>query len=191
MAGETGKTLTEQQEKWFASIVASMQAETGKTLEEWIEIAKTAPDETHHKRVKWFKAAHGLGQNRASVVLMKAIPEAKTKDADARGALWKDAGQRAILEAIEARLEGWDGLVSPQRKGYTPWARKATFASAKPVKGGLLLGLAVPASADARLTASRGKEGWSERLTATVVLTDADEVDDGIEDLLKAAFEGS
>jgi len=46
-----------------------------------------------------------------------------------------------------------------------------TFASAKPIKGGVLLGLAVPASADARLTASRGKEGWSDRLAATILLT--------------------
>jgi hypothetical protein len=108
-----------------------------------------------------------------------------------RRTLWKDAGARAILEAIEARLAGWDGLISPQRKGYTPWSRAYTFASAKPIKGGVLLGLAVPASADARLTASRGKEGWSDRLTSTVMLTDPDEVDDGLEDLLKDAFDAS
>jgi hypothetical protein len=191
MADETGKTLTEQQKKWFASIVASMQAETGKTLEEWVAIAKTTPETAHGKRVKWFKAEHDLGQNRASVVLMHAFPQAEDSDASARQTLWKNADQRAILEALEARLHGWDGLVSPQRKGYTPWARKATFASAKPVKGGVLLGLAVPASADARLTASKGKEGWSDRLTATVVLTDVDEVDDGLEDLLQAAFDAS
>ncbi len=193
MPDRTGKTLTEQQQKWFASIVASMQAETGKTLEEWVEIAKTTPEASHGKRVKWFKAEHELGQNRASVVLMKAFPgEGADGSSDgARKTLWKDAGARAVLEAIEARLEGWDGLVSPQRKGYTPWARAYTFASAKPLKGGVLLGLAVPASADARLTASRGKEGWSDRLTSTVMLTDADEVDDGLEDLLKDAFDAS
>ena len=193
MADEAGKTLTEQQKKWFASITASMQDETGKTLDEWVEIARTSPETTHGKRVKWFKTEHGLGQNRASVVLMKAFPseDADAGGAGARKALWKDSGARAILEAIEARLAGWDGLVSPQRKGYTPWARNFTFASAKPIKGGVLLGLAVPASADARLTASRGKEGWSDRLTATVMLTDADEVDDGLEDLLKDAFDAS
>ena len=193
MAEPTGKTLTEQQEKWFASIIASMKAETGKTLEEWVEIAKTSPEPTHHKRVKWFKAEHGLGQNRASIVLMKAFPDQGTDagEAGARKALWKDAGARAILEAIEAKLAGWEGLISPQRKGYTPWARNYTFASAKPIKGGVLLGLAVPATADARLTASRGKEGWSDRLTATVMLTDVDEVDDGLEDLLKDAFDAS
>jgi hypothetical protein len=193
MADETGKTLTEQQQKWFASIIASMQAETGKTIDEWVEIARTTPEATHGKRVKWFKTEHGLGQNRASIVLMKAFPgEGVDASSDgARKTLWKDAGARAILEAIEAKLAGWEGLVSPQRKGYTPWARAYTFASAKPIKGGVLLGLAVPASADARLTASRGKEGWSDRLTSTVMLTEADEVDDGLEDLLKDAFDAS
>ncbi len=193
MPEETGKTLTEQQQKWFASIIASMQAETGKTLEEWVEIAKAGPEASHHKRVKWFKAEHDLGQNRASIVLRHAFPNQDPEaSSDAtRKTLWKDANARAILEALEARLAGWDGLVSPQRKGYTPWARKFTFASAKPIKGGVLLGLAVPASSDARLTASRGKEGWSDRLTATVMLTDIDEVDDGLEDLLKDAFDAS
>lgn len=193
MADGPGKTLTEQQQKWFASIIASMRAETGKTLEEWVEIAKTTPETAHGGRVKWFKAEHGLGQNRASVVLMKAFPAEGPafSETGARDALWKNLGQRTILEAIEARLEGWDGLVSPQRKGYTPWARAYTFASAKPIKGGVLLGLAVPAAADARLTASRGKEGWSDRLTATVLLTDAEDVDDGLEDLLKSAFDAS
>lgn len=105
--------------------------------------------------------------------------------------LWRDAGARAIFEAIEARLAGFDDLVSPPSKGYVSWVRAQAFAAAKPIKGGVLLGLAVPAPADARLAASRGKEGWSDRLTATVMITDVDEVDDGLEDLLKDAFDAS
>ncbi len=115
MADGPGKTLTEQQRKWFASVIASMQTETGKTLEEWVALARTTPETTHGKRVKWFKAEHGLGQNRASVVLMKAFPHEgpASGEAGARQALWKDAGQRTILEAIETRLEA--GTASSHR----------------------------------------------------------------------------
>ena len=115
MADGPGKTLTEQQRKWFASVIASMQTETGKTLEEWVALARTTPETTHGKRVKSFKAEHGLGQNRASVVLMKAFPHEgpASGEAGARQALWKDAGQRTILEAIETRLEA--GTASSHR----------------------------------------------------------------------------
>ena len=35
--------LSPRQEKWFASVQASLAKNTGKTLEQWVEIAKTWP----------------------------------------------------------------------------------------------------------------------------------------------------
>lgn len=191
MADDARKTRTEQQEKWFASVIASMAAETGKSLDDWVAIARACPEATHGKRVKWFKAQHGLGQNRASIVLMHAFPEDRGEPDDLRGALWKDAAARSILETVEARVRDFPGLVAAQRKGYTPFSRAYAFAAVKPVKTGVLLGLAVPPAADARLSAATGKEGWSERLTATVVLTSTADVDDGLAALLRQAFEAS
>ena len=192
-SAKSGGSLTEAQKKWFASIIASMKAETGKTLEEWVEVARQTPETTHGKRVKWFKAAHGLGQNRASVVLARAFPSSGVGEdkSGLRAALWKDPAALGLLQAVEARVKDFPGLISPQRKGYTPWSREYTFASMKPVKGGALLGLAVPPSADARLSPATGKEGWSERLASVLVLTDPAQVDDGLAGLLRQAFEAS
>ena len=59
-------TLTERQQKWFASVRAGLQRETGKTIEEWVAIARTCPAVSPRARQAWLKANHGLGINRAS-----------------------------------------------------------------------------------------------------------------------------
>ena len=68
------ETLTEQQKKWFASVRDSLERETGKSLTEWVAIAKTCPETKHRARLAWFKEHHGLLQNRASYVLGEAFP---------------------------------------------------------------------------------------------------------------------
>ena len=79
-------------------------------------------------------------------------------------------------------------LITGQRKTYTTWSRSFAFACARPVKGGSVrLGLAVEPGANARLQAA-AKEGWSERLKATLVLTAPGEVDTEVATLLRAAW---
>lgn len=185
--------LTERQKKWFASVQASLEAETGKSLAAWVEIARACPETAHRARTRWLKAHHGLGINRASYVLSVAFPDALGWDQpDAlREALWSDPSSRAILEAVEARLRGFDGLVIGQRKGYSAWSRKFQFAAMRPLKGGKArLGLCVPAEADARFEPPRN-EGWSERLKAALTLSSPADVDEALAARLKEAFEAS
>lgn len=187
------ETLTEQQQKWFASVRAGLERDTGKSLAEWVAIARTCPESKPRARLAWFKETHGLLQNRASYVLSEAFPpETGWDDADQlRDALWTDPGQRAIYEAVRAAVADFPGLVTGQRKGYSAWSKAYQFAAVKPVKGGARLGLAVPPEADPRLQPAKPNEGWSERLKSTLPLTSADQVDGGVKALLKAAFEAS
>ena len=53
MAGPAN--VTERQAKWFESVRASLETSTGKTLEEWVAIARTCPETGHRARLKWFK----------------------------------------------------------------------------------------------------------------------------------------
>jgi len=186
--------LTEQQQKWFASVRANLERETGKTLEQWVEIVRRECLETRPKaRTDWLKATYGVGQNRAAAIFSVAFPsEMGWDDADGlRAALWTDADSAAILQAIEAALADFDGLVTGQRKTFTAWSRKAQFAAAKPAKGGTVsLGLAVTPDTSPRLAEPRN-EGWSERLKAKVALASPAEVDDAVKVWLKAAWERS
>ena len=185
--------LTEQQQKWFASIRDGLERDTGKSLAEWVAIAKTCPETKPRARLKWFKETHGLLQNRASYVLNEAFPPvAGWSEPDAlREALWADPASRAIFDALEAMVLAMPDIVVGQRKGYSAWSRAYQFAALRPIKGGRArLGLAlapdaVPSSEPAK------NEGWSERLKASLVLDTPGDVDARIANLLKQAWDAS
>ena len=186
--------LTERQKKWFASVRDGLARDTGKSLEDWVAIARTCPETAPRARLTWLKAHHGLGQNRATYVLSEAFPDRRMawdKPDDLRAALWTDPASTAILEALEAAVADFDGLVTGQRKGFTAWSREFQFAAVKPVKGGTAsLGLALTPDASPRLSTPKN-ESWSERLKAKVALASPVEVDDALKALLKAAWEQS
>jgi hypothetical protein len=185
--------LTERQRKWFASVREGLQRDTGKSLAEWVAIAKKCPETGTRARLKWFKDTHGLLQNRAMHVLKEAFPAPLGWDQpDAlRDALWADAASRAILEAVEKRAMALPQVIAGQRKGFTAWSRTYQFAALRPVRGGLArLGLALPPDAHASLLPAKN-EGWSERLKAALVLQSPRDANRQIATLLKAAWEAS
>lgn len=185
--------LTERQRKWFASVRASLERDTGKSIDAWVAIARTCPETTPRKRVEWLREHHGLGVNRIAHILSRAFPSAMGwDDAEAlRAALWKDAASTAIFEAVEAAVADFPGLVTGQRKGFSAWSRNFQFAAVRPVRGGKArLGLCVPVEADPRLEPARN-EGWSERLKAAVTLDSPADVDAGLKALLRTAFDNS
>jgi hypothetical protein len=186
--------LTERQQKWFASVQASLERDTGKTLDQWVAIARTCPEIRPKARADWLREHHGLGINRAAHVLSVAFPSEMRWDEPhrLRAALWTDPAAAAILQAVEGAVsETLTEVVTGQRKGFTAFSRKVQFAAIKPAKGGqAVLGLAVTPDADPRLAEPRN-EGWSERLKAKVVLGSAAGVDEGIRALLKQAWERS
>lgn len=186
--------LTDRQKKWFASVREGLERETGKSLEDWVAIAKTCPETKPRAQLGWLKQHYALGQNRASYVLSEAFPSERMtwdKPDEARDALWTDPASKAILEALEAAVGAFDGLIIGQRKTYSAWSRQFQFAAAKPVKGGTaVLGLAVVPDVSPRLLEPRN-ESWSERLKSKVALASPAQVDDEIRALLKTAFERS
>ncbi len=188
-----GEHLTERQKKWFASVEASLERDTGKTLAEWVAIARTCPESTPGRQSAWLREHHGLGVNRAAHVLSVAFPSAAGwDDADGlRAALWKDPASTAIFEAVEAAVQDFEGLVTGQRKGFSAWSRNFQFAAVRPIRGGKArLGLCVSPDADPRLEAPRN-EGWSERLKAAVTLDSPGQVDAALRTLLRKAWDAS
>ena len=185
--------LTERQQKWFASVKAGLERDTGKSLEAWVAIARTCPETKPRARSAWLKEHHGLGINRAAQVLSAAFPsEGMWEDGDSlRAALWTEPGGLAILEAVEASIGELDGVVHGQRKGFSAWSRKVQFAALKPIRGGgAWLGLGVSSDADPRLLAPKN-EGWSERLGAKLRLDGPGDVDDRVRRLLRTAWEAA
>jgi hypothetical protein len=186
--------MTERQKKWFASVRANFEAKTGKTMAEWVAIARTCPHDKPKARSVWLREHHGLGSNHGAFVLSEAFPSADPSwddPAALRGLLWKDPASLAILQAVEKAVAKLPEHVSGQRKSFTAFSRNFQFAAMKPIRGGTAsLGLAVPADASARLSAPKN-ESWSERLKGVVRLASPEDVDAEIEGLLKQAWEKS
>jgi len=185
--------LTEQQRKWFASIRDGLERETGKSLAQWVEIAKGCPETGRRARLAWFKTTHGLLQNRASYVLNEAFPPEAgwSQPENLRATLWPDPAGRAILDAVEAAVLILPDVVTGQRKTLSAWSRKYQFAALRPVRGGTaMLGLALAPDASPLLDAPKN-EGWSERLKSRMAIATPGDVTAEVATLLKAAWEQS
>lgn len=183
--------LTERQQKWFASVRAGLERDTGKGIDAWVAIARGCPETRPKARADWLRVHHGLGINRAAYVLSVAFPSEDRWDQPdtLRARLWTDPASIAILEAIEALIRAnLAEVVVGQRKGFTAFSRKVQFAALRPLKGGqVVLGLALMPEADPRLAEPRN-EGWSERLKSKLALGSPAEADDRLERLLRAAW---
>ena len=187
------KGLSPRQEKWFATARASLEKDIGKSMDAWIAIAKTCPETKTMARIAWMKEHHGLGMNRANIVMSAAFPTGSGWDEPVklREALWKDPAAVAIFEAVERAANALPDVVTGQRKAFTGFSRNFQFASAKPIKGGqVVLGLAVPVGADPRLAEPKA-EGWSERLKSKLTLASPADVDAKLAALIRQAWEAS
>jgi Domain of unknown function (DUF4287)/Domain of unknown function (DUF5655) len=183
--------LTERQQKWFAAVQANLVKNTGKTMDAWVAIARQCPEIGQRAQLKWLKDNYGLLQNHGMQVLNELSGASKAWESpDALiAALWTDPASRAIFEAVDAAARRPNEVLQTARKSYTAWSRKVQFAAARPVKGGkLMLGLAGPPDASARLEAPKN-ESWSERLKARTLLAAPAQVDAEITALLKGAWD--
>jgi Domain of unknown function (DUF4287)/Domain of unknown function (DUF5655) len=183
--------LSERQQKWFASVEASMARDTGKTLDQWVKLAKTCPETTPRKRADWLREKYGLGVNRAAQILSAAFPAGPSWDEpDALlDQLWKEPDGRVIYEAVAklVRKEFPEAVIGP-RKTFVSFSRKIQFAAIIPANGGKAeLGLPLPLSEGKRLAPMK-KRPWAEKHSALLVLSSPKDVDAEVKRLLKLAW---
>jgi hypothetical protein len=181
--------MTARQRQMFATCAAKMEAETGKTLAQWVTIAHTCPQTTVKGRMDWLDRQHGIRTMRAHLLMAAAFPEAAPTPDELFQALWKDEHARRIAEAVIALASALPEVIVAQRKGYTSFSRKVQFAAARPIKGGVRLGLGLSSDASARLSARAKSESLQDRLKAVVDLSATDQVDAEVAELLRAAAE--
>jgi hypothetical protein len=187
-------SLTAQQTKWFASVREGLMRDTGKSLDEWVKIARKCPETKPKARSKWLKDNYGIGANRGAAILDAAFAGDSMgwDNPDALiAALWKDPVQLKLHDALVAAVKELDGAIVGERKSFTGFARKYQFAAARPTRDGVRLGIVVDLKASKRLSPPKKNEGWSDRNTAVVVLTSTNDIDTELKTLLKAAFDAS
>jgi hypothetical protein len=122
-----------------ATMIANMKSKTGKTLEQWLAIAKKTGAEKHGQIVKALKSDHGLTHGYANLVAHKLLKS----DAGSKAAGGTDlvaaqyAGPKADLKPIydavikAARSIGKDVEIAP-KKTYVSLRRNKQFAIVQP-----------------------------------------------------------
>jgi hypothetical protein len=126
-------------EDMAAAMIANMKSRTGKTLEQWLAIAKRSGAEKHGQIVKALKSDHGLTHGYANLVAHKMLQS----DAGSKAAGGTDlvaaqyAGPKSDLRPIYdavikvASSLGKDVVIAP-KKSYVSLRRGKQFAIVQP-----------------------------------------------------------
>jgi predicted transport protein len=129
--------MAKSPEEMEAAMVANMKEKTGKTLPQWLKIAKAAKLEKHGQIVKHLKGEHGMTHGFANLVAhytLRAGTAAPAGD-DLVGTQYsgKKEGLRPIYDALLAVANklGADVEVAP-KKAYVSLRRSKQFAIIQP-----------------------------------------------------------
>lgn len=122
-----------------ATMIANMKSKTGKTLEQWLAIAKKTGAEKHGQIVKALKADHGLTHGYANLVAHKFLKSDAGSQAEGGSDLvvaqyaGPKAGLKPIYDAVieAARSLGKDVEIAP-KKTYVSLRRNKQFAIVQP-----------------------------------------------------------
>ena len=126
-------------EEMAAAMIANMKEKTGKTLEQWLAVARKTGAEKHGAIVKALKTNHGLTHGYANLVAHKLLKS----DAGSKSAGGTDlvsaqyAGPKAELKPIYdavikvAKSLGKDVQIAP-KKAYVSLRRNKQFAIVQP-----------------------------------------------------------
>lgn len=121
----------------LASMKANLAARTGKTLDEWVALARSGGFAKHGEVVKFLKSEHGLTHGYANMVAMTALenPSLTASTSDLVDAQY--SGPKAALRPIYEELTrivhhfGKDVEISP-KKTYVSLRRTKQFALFQP-----------------------------------------------------------
>src|SRR5271166_3998951 len=103
--------MAKSPEEGMASLLRNLEANTGRSIEEWVKLARKSGHEKHGQIVAFLKKEHGLTHGYANQIALRAV---KSDDAPAAGSddlvEAQYAGAKAALRPI------YDALVAAIRK---------------------------------------------------------------------------
>lgn len=180
-----------------ANMIANLEKATGKTMQQWIEIAKGSGLQKHGEMVKHLQNEHGLTYGYANLVVHTANNSAaQTKSSDDREGLIdaQYAGAKGALRPIYDRLveviQGFgDDIEFVPMKAYVSVRRNKQFACLQPAtktrfEVGIKLKGVQPTD---RLT----EGGFNGMVSHLVKLSDSAEIDAELIAWLKQAYESN
>ena len=184
--------MSKSPEEMANAMIANMKEKTGKTLDQWIVIARKSGQEKHGAITRYLKTEHGMTHGFANLVAHKTLKSdaGSTSDADLVAAQY--AGPKSELKPIyDAVIKAVSGLgndleISP-KKAYVSLRRNKQFALVQPsTQTRVDLGINLKGEpATERLEPSGS---FNAMVTHRVRLSEPAEVDEELNGWLKKAF---
>jgi hypothetical protein len=129
--------MTDKIDAAVASMVKNLEAKTGRSLGQWVRLAKASRRAKHKELIDFLKSEHGLTHGYANLVALEALKTpgrpASAGDLVAGQYSGSKAALRPIYDALIAAMEkfGSDVEVSP-KKAYVSVRRNKQFAIVQP-----------------------------------------------------------
>lgn len=178
-----------------ATMAANLKANSGKSLDQWVTLARQKGLDTHGHLVSWLKDEHAFTHGYANLVAHATLKS----DADTKVAAGEDlvgplfAGSRATLRPIFDALLAAVGRFGPDvaqapKKGYVSLRRTTQFATLHPSTptrfdvGIKLRGVAATGRLEAAGT-------WNSMVTHRIRLATVKDVDRGLVGWLRRAYD--
>lgn len=179
-------------EEMLASMLANLEAKTGKSLEEWVEIARGTGLGKHGQLVSALKKDHGLTHGYANLIAQKSLGgssmDAAPDDLVAGQYSGKKEGLRPIYDFLIEQVLAFGDVDPSPKKAYVSLRRNKQFGLVQPstatrVDVGLNLKGKDPSD---RLEMSGS---FNSMCTHRVRLTSVSDVDDELVGWLREAWE--
>jgi hypothetical protein len=179
-----------------AASVINLQKNTGKSLEEWIELVDKSGPATEKERAQWLKTKHELGPNIAGWIAERAAGKRGAEDYDPETLVTQMfAGKKAELlplyeELLECGLSLGEDVKACPCKTIVPLYRVQVFAEIKPTTTTRIdLGFALKNTKAKGRLIDTGGFAKGNRITHRIPITEPADIDDEVHRWLKAAYE--
>ena len=183
------------------SLIAGMKQKTGRSLDEWVQLAKKHGPAGEKERAAWLKGEHGLGTNYAGWIAGRSLGKTGATDsADEYLQAAPDyvdkmfAGPKEHLRAIYdeilafAKTLGPDIRVSPCQT-FVPIYRKHVIAQVKPTtRTRIDLGLALGDTKTPKRLIDTGGFAKKDRITHRIEIGRLEDFDEAAKQWMKKAY---
>ena len=184
--------MTDKIEAAAQTMIENLQKNTGKSLDEWVKIARASGFEKHGQILKYLKTEHGFTHGFANLVAIKARETAvspKTDDDLIDNQYSGKESLRPIYDKLIAAITNFgDDVVIAPKKAYVSLRRNKQFGLIQPsTKTRVDVGLNLEGDVvDGRLEKSGS---FNSMVSHRVRLTDTDEVNDKLIGWLRQAYD--
>jgi hypothetical protein len=175
-----------------AKVVENLKARTGKSLEEWLQVAKACPQGKPRERLKWFKNNHGLGMTSAMVVLEALTGPEDYKPHDYVEEMF--SGKRSALRPLydtllETAMKLGKDVTAAPCKTMVPIRRKRVIAQIKPASNTRIdLGLALGDTSAKGILQSTGGLAKGDRITHKITVESPKDITPEVKRWLQEAY---